>query len=145
MSDIEYQVHDDDYMPKAIVKKAVGKSKDALTEKAYWYLKMYLGNANDDELFRDVDLEIRFKVPEDRFNVDEYVDVNLMGTWHRGTEDGSVHAFRMRVFAHNFQDGTSTWYMINRGEFDPWNDTPEGDVLHMDVGRTTFEVKPIEF
>lgn len=132
-------------MPKAIVKKAEGKSKEEITKKAFWYLEMYLANANDEDLFRDIDLEMTFKEPEDRVSVDEYVDVNLHGSWHRGTEDGSVHSFKFRVFAHNFQDGSSKWFMINMGEFDSWNNCPDGDVLHMDVGKTQFEIKPIEF
>ena len=126
------------------IKPADGESKKALIAQAFWYLELYL-QGRDDDLFNNDELSFIFKEPEDRVNVQEYVDVKINASWWSGQECDAHHAFNFRVFALNHPDGTSSWHMLNKGEFDIEQHEGEEDVLHITVGLADFRIKPLEY
>ena len=125
------------------IKPAVNNSKSELIKKAFWYLELYL-QGQDDDLFNNDELSFSFGNLEDRVNTQEYVDVKIDASWWSGQECNSHHAFDFRVFALNHPDGTSSWHMLNKGEFDADEYEGEEDVLHMTIGLADFVVKPLE-
>lgn len=126
------------------IKPAIDDSKSELIKKAFWYLELYL-QGRDDDLFNNDELSFIFKEPEDRVNVQEYVDVNINASWWSEQECDAHHAFNFRVFALNHPNGTSSWHMLNKGEFDIEEHEGEEDVLHMTVGLADFMIKPLEY